>query len=135
MKEIEGWVEAISPKPDKDSYGIMLDNDEWFNGKPRIPDGVEKGSKVVIEYEEVDGANGPFRLIENISVEEPNNPSKGGKGASSTSKQQDIDIGMCFKKAVDQTDRRQVEDEQAYKEMIIKLTKLHMEALEEVKNR
>lgn len=142
---ITGKVEAISPKPEKDHYGIMV-NDTWFNGEPAVPSNVEKDKTVEFEF-----TPGRFIDLKNIKVvdeesmpKDSNAQSKkaepSGEGSGSTTnkpktkKQKDIDAGLCFKKAVDQTNPMLLEDsEEKYKAKLKKFYRIHTEVLDEVK--
>lgn len=50
MSSVQGFVQAISPKPGKDHMGIMLDSEEWFNGNDKDIPSMSKGDKVKIEH-------------------------------------------------------------------------------------
>lgn len=152
MPEVEiitGEVEAISPKPEKDHYGIMV-NDTWFNGEPDVPSNIEEGTKVEFEF-----IPGDFIDLKNVKVvdeDQPNNPKaqekeekraepSKGEGSGSTTgisevKANKYERGMCFKAAAHSVPRElRQQSEEEYIEEVAELTIANMKAFKRVKDR
>jgi hypothetical protein len=59
--KMKGTVEAISMKENPERYSLKI-GEEWYSGFGRLPEGIEKGSEVELEFVQ----KGIFRNIEKI---------------------------------------------------------------------
>jgi len=112
-------------------------NGEWFDWpkQPERMDEFEEGDKV--KYAARDGQiMGMRKEIEGDedSGGEQLRSSTGGSppSPSSLTKDQQISLKVAHKSAVRQLDRRNTETEEDYREMLTKLTKLHLQSLDDV---
>jgi len=112
-------------------------NGEWFDWpeQPERMNEFEPGDKV--KYAAKDGTIMGLKTVQagdgdrsgNVdrSSSEPGNPSP-----TSLSKDQQITLKVAHKSAVRQLDRREAETDDDYREMLSKLTKLHLKSLNDV---
>lgn len=138
IRKFEGTVEAVADKNDKDYYGVCI-NEEWFNGEDSLPIDLRKGDRVkmavnnsedFIDVEAIKKIQGSEGNTQNEKVS--SRSAGGSSGPNHLTKDQRINLKVAHKSAVEQLDRRETESEDDYREMLTKLTKLHLKSLEEV---
>lgn len=138
IREFEGTVEAVADHSDKDYYGVCI-NEEWFTGEDSLPIDLRKGDRVKMAVNDSDNFI-DVEAIKKIQGSEGNTQNEktssrsagGSSGPNHLTKDQRINLKVAHKSAVEQLDRRETESEDDYREMLTKLTKLHLKSLEEV---
>ena len=136
FREIKGRVQAVNDRESNDWYGICID-DEWFNGDGSTD--IEKGDTVKLAVKETDNYSS-IEAVKSIQDDGQNSTQSeklsskaaGGAAPSPLTKNQQINLKVAHKSAVRQLDRRSTESESDYREMLTKLTKLHLQSLDEV---
>lgn len=135
VSKVMGVVTDINDRDSRDFYGLEINNKEWHYGDGSIS-GISLGDKVkftvkkdqehdILKLEKIQGQN-------SSQSEKVSSNSGGGAAPKSLSKNQQINLKVAHKSAVRQLDRRQTKSEQDYKDMLTKLTKLHLESMQEV---
>jgi len=135
-KEVKGVVQAVHDRDSKDWYGVCI-NDVWYNGDDSTE--IQQGDKVKLVVKEREDSNRikGFKIMQDdgqnsSSDEQARSNPDGGTAPNPLSKNQQINLKVAHKSAVRQLDKRETESETDYREMLTKLTKLHLQSLEEV---
>lgn len=112
-------------------------NGEWFDWpkQPERSGELEEGDK--IKYAAKDGKIMGIKTIQAGDGDRSENGDRsssepGNLSPSSLSKDQQISLKVAHKSAVRQLDRREAETDDDYREMLNRLTKLHLQSLNDV---
>lgn len=135
-REIDGRVQIVNDRDSNDWYGICID-EEWFNGDGSTE--IEEGDYVKIAVKESDNYSS-IEAVKTIQDDGQNSTQSGkvsskaagGAAPNPLTKNQQINLKVAHKSAVRQLDRRSAESDEDYREMLTKLTRLHLESLKEV---